>query len=118
MLIRKHKTELCVDCEANEPVHNHSHLLVKLRVPLEALSLKNQMLFKNHIVDPTERAIAKQEKRVLREKHSEFMAKKKEDRNRDKKLRAKEKIKRLQAIKAKTAEKSRHAMVIYNCPMI
>lgn len=84
--------ELCVDCEALES-HNAQHLLVKLRVPVDQLPLKQQLVFKSHILDPSERVLARQAKKQLRANKAGLAAQKKEERRRE---RAQKKLRRLE----------------------
>lgn len=56
---------LCDFCEEQE-VHDPSHLLVKLRVPVSRLPLKQQIVFVSHIEDQQQRDDARQKRKELR----------------------------------------------------
>jgi len=56
---------LCDYCEENQ-LHDPSHLLVKLRVPVDQLPLKQQIVFVSHIEDPTLRNDARIKRKELR----------------------------------------------------
>jgi len=56
---------LCELCES-KCVHNPIHLLVKLRIPTDQLSLEQQLIFTSHIEDCKERAKAKAQKKEIR----------------------------------------------------
>lgn len=96
--------EICPRCEEAQ-LHDASHLLVKMRCPVECLPLKRQLIFKSHIDDPTERLMAREEKKRLQAKKAEHVNAKKEARDADRKKRAQDKLKRIQARKEKTSNK-------------
>jgi len=58
--------EVCPQCEENQ-AHVAHHLFVKLRVPVDTLPLKTQLIFKRHLESPIERELARDEKKQLRE---------------------------------------------------
>lgn len=105
--------ELCLDCEASCD-HDHTHLLVKLRMPVDQLPLKQQLIFKSHITDRTERMVARDAKRQLRAKKSGMAAVKKEERRREramKKLRRMEQKLETRKTKAEAKKKQRQQKV-------
>lgn len=57
---------LCEYCERQE-VHDPSHLLVKLRVSVQNLPLKQQLVFFSHIEDPVQRLEGRQKRKELRQ---------------------------------------------------
>jgi len=57
--------ELCCNCEL-QVTHPTTHLLVKLRQPVHTLPLKQQLIFKDHIENPEDKLLAKEQKQELR----------------------------------------------------
>lgn len=102
--------ELCERCES-ECCHTPNHLLVKLRVPLDALTLKQRIIFASHLLDPAERQIARKQKKELRSQQSSEHIKRQEERRKE---RAQKKLQRLEqkmTVKKLKTEKKRRQKV-------
>jgi len=97
---------LCKDCESNAE-HDTSHLMVKLRVPVQNLSLKQQLIFTRYVMDSEQKKLAAQQKlellKCIKTKDLETKIKNKEDRIRARK----ERIRRRIQAKKKLDEKAK-----------
>jgi len=113
--------EICEECEERSAHAEGKHLLVKLRCPLSELPIKHQMVFKDHVFDGQDRAIARAQKQALREQlehdriaRKEEQAKKKQEERelkREQERRRKEererRLKKREESKLKKQEESR-----------